>query len=66
MLGQGQRNLSHRSEQSISAETYYNWGNMMYSLELYNMAIVEYNKAMHLAPDYVLAYINRGAAKNEL
>ena len=54
-----------QSEQSISAVTHFNRGNMMYSLERYNMAIVEYNKAIRLKPDFYTAYGNRGAAKLE-
>ena len=58
--------LFPQDEQSISAETYYNWGNIMHSLELYNEAIVEYNKAINLKPNYVRAYNNRGFMLNKL
>ena len=50
----------------LSAETYNKRGQMMYSIELYYEAIVEYNKAIRSNPDFALAYSNRGAAKNEL
>ena len=53
-------------KQLLSAETYNNRGEMMASMELYYEAIVEYNKAIRLNPDFALAYSNRGAAKNEL
>lgn len=52
-----------QENQSVSAETYFLRGNTAYALELYKEAIVEYNKAIQLKPDYVKAYNNRGLAK---
>lgn len=52
-----------QESQSVSAETYFLRGNTAYALELYKEAIVEYNKAIRLEPNYVKAYNNRGLAK---
>ena len=52
-----------QENQSISADTYFLRGNTAYALELYKEAIVEYDKAIQLRPDYVKAYNNRGLAK---
>ena len=55
-----------QGSQSISAETYFMWGNTMHALELYKEAITAYDKAIRLKPDYAKAYNNRGAAKGSL
>ena len=55
-----------QGKQSISAETYFLWGNTKYRLGQYKAAIAYYNKAIRLKPDYVEAYISRGAAKSGL
>ena len=57
--------LAH-GNQTVSAETYFRRGYMMYELERYQEAIVAYNKAIQLKPDYAKAYYNRGVAKNDL
>ena len=48
---------------SVPAETYFLRGNMMYTLQLYQEAVVEFNQALRLKPDYVDAYNNLGNAK---
>ena len=53
-------------EQSISAETYYVWGNVKFKQGDYVGAIADYDKAIQLKPDYAEAYNNRGLAKHEL
>ncbi len=57
-LSQGQR--------SISAETYFQWGNVKYNLGDYAGAIADYTKAIQLEPDVASAYNNRGNAKGKL
>ena len=51
---------------SISAETYFTWGNMKYYLGDYKGAIADYDIAIRLKPDYANAYYNRGNAKDDL
>ena len=51
---------------SISAETYYTWGNTKYDLGDYKGAITDYTQAIRLKPDYAAAYYNRGLAKHDL
>ena len=51
---------------SISAETYLTWGNTKYYLGDYKGAIIDYDIAIRLKPDYANAYNNRGNAKSEL
>ena len=51
---------------SISAETYFTWGNMKYNLGDYKGAIADYDSAIRLKPDYATAYYNRGLAKGKL
>ena len=48
---------------SISAETYFTWGNTKYDLGDYKGAIADYDTAIRLKPDYAEAHINRGIAK---
>ena len=55
-----------QGNQTISAETYFLRGNASYDLGLYDLAIVNYDKAIQLEPDYIDAYINRGIAKIRL
>ena len=52
--------------QTISAETYFLRGNACYDLELYHLAIANYDKAIQLKPDYAAVYNNRGNAKVNL
>ena len=52
--------------QTISAETYFMRGNACYEIELYHLAIANYDKAIGLKPTLVDAYNNRGAAKGKL
>ena len=58
--------LFQGNQQSASAEIYFNRGNMMYAQDLYKEAILEYDKSIHIKPDYVGAYGNRGLAKYRL
>ena len=51
---------------SISAETYFLWGNAKYDLGNYAGAILDYTMAIQLEPDFAEAYNNRGNAKDEL
>ena len=52
--------------QTISAETYFRRGYACYDLGLYDLAIVNYDKAIQLEPNDTNAYINRGIAKANL
>ena len=51
---------------SISAETYFTWGNTKYDLGDYKGAIADYDSAIRIKPDDANAYNNRGNAKDEL
>ena len=51
---------------SISAETYFTWGNTKYDLGDYKGAIADYNSVIRLKPDLASAYLNRGNAKHQL
>ena len=51
---------------SISAETYFTWGNTKYVLGDYKDAITDYDIAIRLKPDNANAYNNRGVAKAKL
>ena len=55
-----------QGNRSISAETYFMWGNTKYYLGDYKGAITDYTQAIRLNPDYAGAYLNRGAAKDHL
>ena len=55
-----------QGSQSISAETYFKWGNTKYNIGLYQEAILDYDKAINLKPGYAETYNNRGFAKNNL
>ena len=54
------------SNRSISAETYFTWGNTKYYLGDYKGAITDYTQAIRLKPDYAKAYNNRGTTKGDL
>ena len=51
---------------SISAETYFTWGNTKSYLGDYKGAITDYDSAIRLNPDDAKAYNNRGTAKHQL
>ena len=51
---------------SISAETYFTWGNTKYDLGDYKGAIADYDTAIRINPDNANTYNNRGNAKDEL
>ena len=52
--------------QSISAETYFLWGNAKFDLGDYKGAIADYTHAIRLKPDDASAYYNRGNVKLDL
>ena len=52
--------------QSISAETYLRWGYAKYRLDQYQAAIVDYDAAINLKPDFAPAYYFRGTVKRSL
>ena len=54
-----------QGNRSISAETYFTWGNTKYGLGDYKGAIADYDSAIRLKPD-AAAYNNRGVAKRTL
>ena len=55
-----------QGNRSISAKTYFMWGNTKYYLGDYKGAITDYTQAIRLNPDYADAYYNRGNAKYHL
>ena len=55
-----------QGNRSISAETYFTWGNTKYHLGDYKGAITDYTQAIRLKPDSAGAYLNRGLAKDDL
>ena len=55
-----------QGQSSISAETYFQWGNVKYDLGNYAGAIADYTKVIRLQPDFTKAYINRGVVKDNL
>ncbi len=55
-----------QGKQSISAKTYFLWGNVKYDLGDYVGAIADYTMAIRLKPDDADAYYNRGNAKGRL
>ena len=55
-----------QGNRSISAKTYFMWGNTKYYLGDYKGAITDYTQAIRLNPDYAKAYYNRGLAKSDL
>ena len=52
-----------QEKQSVSADTYFLWGNVKYDLGDYAGAIADYTMAIRLKPDHVKAYHSRGVAK---
>ena len=55
-----------QEKQSISAETYFLWGNVKYHSGDYAGTIKDYATAIRLKPDFVEVYNNRGIVKAEL
>ena len=55
-----------QGNRSISAKTYFMWGNTKYYLGDYKGAITDYTQAIRLNPDDANAYNNRGNAKDHL
>ncbi len=55
-----------QGKQSISAETYFQWGYAKFELGEYVSAIANYTKVILLEPDNAGAYNNRGLAKTNL
>ncbi len=51
---------------SLSAETYFAWGNEKNTSGNYKGAIADYNIAIQLKPDFARAYYNRGEVKGKL
>ena len=54
------------NHKSLSAETYFTWGNEKSTSGDYKGAIADYNTAIHLKSDFARAYYNRGEAKDKL
>ena len=54
------------NHKSLSAETYFAWGNKKNKSGDYKSAIAAYNTAIHLKPDFARAYYKRGKAKSKL
>ena len=54
---------SSRGKQSISADTYFKWGNEKVSLGDYREAIVDFSQAIRLKPDDAVYHFARGFAK---
>ena len=55
-----------QGKQLISAATYFYLGNENYLMRLYQEAVVAYDKAIQLQPDFAYAHVNRGLAKEKL
>ena len=55
-----------QGKQSISADTYFLWGNAKFYLGDYVGAIVNYTRVIQHEPDNATAYYNRGLAKYNL
>ena len=55
-----------QEKQSVSADTYFLWGNAKYKTGDYAGAIADYTMAIRLKPNDAMAYLNRGAAKGNL
>ncbi len=66
LKGPGLSKPLSQGQSSISAETYFLWGNVKYKLGDYAGAITDYTKAIRLKPDDANAYLNWGAAKDNL
>ena len=45
------------------ADAYNNRGNSKNNLKAYNVAIIDFNKAIELDPNYEKAYYNRGISR---
>ena len=54
------------NHKSLSAETYFTWGNEKSKSGDYKGAIADYSAAIQLNPDFARAYYKRGKAKSEL
>lgn len=52
------------NHKSLSAETYFTWGNEKSQSGDYKGAIADYNTAIQLKPDFARAYYKRGKAKS--
>ena len=59
-------NPSWQSEHSISAETYFLWGNAKRETGDHVGAIADYTQAIRLKPDFAYAYVARGNVKFQL
>ena len=62
------KNIRDTSEEkstqpTADAETYYKQGKVNYDCSQYEDAVSNYNQAIHLNPDYAIAYISRGNAR---
>ena len=53
-----------QGNQTISAETHFLRGNACYKLELYHLAIANYDKAIQLKPDYAGIILQSGELRN--
>ena len=55
-----------QEKQPVSSETYFYRGNEKYLMRSYEDAIIAYNEAIRLQPDFANAYVNSGLAKEKL
>ena len=49
-----------------SAFTYFDWGSTKFEQERYQSAIIDFDEAIKLKPDFAEAYVTRGTAKSQL
>ncbi len=66
LKGPGLSKPLSQGQSSISAETYFLWGNAKSDLGDYTGAIADYTKVIQLEPNDVVAYYNRGVVKDKL
>ena len=58
--------MPYSDETTESADAYFRQGNSLYEMELYEEAVEVYNSAIRFNPDSIIAFYNRGLAKEKL